>query len=94
MRVQFKSRFYSRAGTNYAFSVLTYFYTTGFERLKDLWLEKYESEDFTDLVEKVWKEEVSIGDRQVSLEIFYKQLHAYVRKKLKAFYSDQVSVWF
>ena len=76
------------------FGPLEYFYTTGFESLKDLWLEKYESEDFTDLVEKVWKEEVSIGDRQVSLESFYKQLHAYVRKKLKAFYSDQVSVWF
>lgn len=61
--------------------------------MKDLWLERYESEDFADLVERVWKEEVFIGDRKVSLETFYKQLHAYVRKKLKAFYSDQVSRW-
>ena len=61
--------------------------------MKDLWLERYESEDFADLVERVWKEEVPIGDRKVSLEAFYKQLHAYVRKKLKAFYSDQVRRW-
>ena len=42
-------------------------------------------------MDRVWSENVDINGRQISLETFYKQLHAYVRRKLKHFYSGQVS---
>jgi hypothetical protein len=41
----------------------------------------------------VWTEELSFGDGQkISLEKFYKQLHAFVRRKLRNFYADQVKL--
>ena len=59
----------------------------GFDNLKQQWLERYENEDFANLVEKVWSEPVNVGNgTKVSLEDFYKQFHAYVRSKLRLFY--------
>ena len=63
----------------------------GFDNLKELWLERYESEDFPALIQQVWTEAVDVGEgRYISLEGFYKQFHAYVRAKLRDFYADQV----
>ena len=54
-------------------------------------MERYENENFPSLIQKVWSEELSFPDGQkISLEKFYKQLHAYVRRKLRNFYSYQV----
>ncbi|XP_054707050.1 angiotensin-converting enzyme-like [Uloborus diversus] len=44
----------------------------GFEDAGEMWREAYESETFQDEVEDLWK----------TIEPFYKQLHAYVRRKL------------
>ena len=64
---------------------------SGFANLQEQWLERYENENFPSLIQKVWSEELSFPDGQkISLEKFYKQLHAYVRRKLRNFYSDQV----
>ena len=62
----------------------------GFPSLQDQWLEQYEAEDFPTDVYKVWTEETEIAGRKLSLEKFYKHLHAYVRRKLNNFYGQQV----
>ena len=65
---------------------------SGFESLQDQWLERYENEDFPAVIQKVWTEEIEFATGQkISLEKFYKQFHAYVRRKLRDFYKDQVS---
>ena len=63
----------------------------GFDSLQDQWLEQYEAKDFPNDVYKVWTEETEISGRKISLEKFYQQLHAYVRRKLQHFYDKQVS---
>ena len=68
----------------------TYF-SKGFDSLQDQWLEQYEAKDFPNDVYKVWTEETEISGRKISLEKFYQQLHAYVRRKLQHFYDKQVS---
>ena len=61
--------------------------------MQEQWLERYENEDFPSVIQKVWTEELSFaGGQQISLEKFYKQLHAFVRRKLRNFYADQVRV--
>jgi hypothetical protein len=60
--------------------------------LQDQWLEQYEAEDFPTDVYKVWTDETEIAGRKLSLEKFYKQLHAYVRRKLHNFYDKQVII--
>ena len=62
----------------------------GFKNLQEQWLERYESEDFPSLIDQVWTKPVNIGDKAISLESFYKQFHAYIRKKLRNVYKDQV----
>ena len=61
----------------------------GFENLQAQWLERYESEDFPGLVEKVWSEKFLVGGVERSLEEFYKHLHAFVRHKLREVYGSQ-----
>ena len=63
----------------------------GFEDLQEQWLERYETEDFSGLIHKVWTEPIQIDNKNISLELFYKQFHAYVRAQLRDFYMDQVS---
>nr|QDC23064.1 angiotensin-converting enzyme isoform 1 [Cupiennius salei] len=50
----------------------------GFKDAGEMWREGYESETFADDVEALWKE----------IEPFYKQLHAFVRKRLIERYPD------
>ena len=61
----------------------------GFENLQAQWLERYESEDFPGIVEKVWSEKFLVGGEERSLEEFYKHLHAFVRHKLREVYDSQ-----
>ena len=68
-------------------------YIIGFDSLQDQWLEQYEADDFPSDVFKVWTEETEIGGRKLSLQKFYKQLHAYVRRKLNNFYKEQVIIF-
>ena len=68
-----------------------FFFRKGFDSLQDQWLEQYEAKDFPNDVYKVWTEETEISGRKISLEKFYQQLHAYVRRKLQHFYDKQVS---
>lgn len=68
-------------------------WSKGFNSLQDQWLEQYESEDFSTDVYRVWTEETEIAGRKLSLEKFYKQLHAYVRRKLSNFYNKQVIIF-
>ena len=63
----------------------------GFDSLQDQWLEQYEAKDFPNDVYKVWTDETEISGRKISLQKFYQQLHAYVRRKLQHFYDKQVS---
>ena len=63
----------------------------GFPSLKEQWIERYETDDFGSLISKVWTEKLEIGGKTISLEMFYKQLHAYVRSKLRQFYNPQAS---
>jgi hypothetical protein len=63
----------------------------GFEDLQEQWLERYETEDFSALIQKVWTEPIQIDNKNISLELFYKQFHAYVRTQLREFYSNQVN---
>ncbi len=66
---------------------------SGFDNLQQQWLERYENEDFPAVIKKVWTEELELaGGQKISLEKFYKQLHAYVRRKLRDFYKDQVAL--
>ena len=65
----------------------------GFDSLQDQWLEQYEADDFPSDVFKVWTEETEIAGRKLSLEKFYKQLHAYIRRKLNIFYKEQVIIF-
>ena len=62
----------------------------GFDDLQKQWLEHYEDEDFPAYVQRVWTEAVDVEGKTISLEIFYKQFHAYVRNKLKQFYNPKV----
>ena len=62
----------------------------GFKNLQEQWLERYESEDFPSLIDQVWTKPVNIGDKAISLESFYKQFHAFIRKKLRNVYKEQV----
>lgn len=66
----------------------------GFNDLKEQWLERYESEDFAELIHRVWTEEVEIQGKSISLETFYKQFHAYIRSKLRQFYKVVVIIFF
>ena len=68
-----------------------FYFRKGFDSLQDQWLEQYEATDFPNDVYKVWTEETEISGRKISLEKFYQQLHAYVRRKLQNFYDKQVS---
>lgn len=68
-------------------------FSKGFNSLQDQWLEQYESDDFSTDVYRVWTEETDISGRKLSLEKFYKQLHAYVRRKLGDFYNKQVIIF-
>ncbi|RWS14509.1 uncharacterized protein B4U79_00787 [Dinothrombium tinctorium] len=47
-----------------------------FNNLGDLWLEEYETKNFKKILEELWKE----------VEEFYKELHAFIRKRLKLKY--------
>ena len=58
--------------------------------MQEQWLEQYERGDFPSDVYRVWTEETEIDGRKLSLEKFYKQLHAYVRRKLSLSYNKQV----
>ena len=66
----------------------------GFNDLKEQWLERYESEDFAELIHRVWTEEVEIQGKSISLETFYKQFHAYIRSKLRQFYKVVEIIFF
>ncbi|XP_064471767.1 angiotensin-converting enzyme-like [Ornithodoros turicata] len=52
----------------------------GYENLKDSWLENYETENITDMVDALWEE----------VSPLYKKLHAFVRKKLKEIYPNRI----
>ena len=61
----------------------------GFDNVQDQWLEKYESDDFPGLIQQVWTERFIVDEKERSLEMFYKHLHAYVRNKLIDVYNPQ-----
>lgn len=52
----------------------------GYANLKDAWLSDYETENMTDIVDKLWEE----------LSPLYKKLHAYVRMRLKEIYHGRM----
>lgn len=52
---------------------------TGFKDGGDMWRDVYESDTFQEDIERLWK----------TLEPFYKQLHAYVRRKLIEHYPNK-----
>jgi len=61
----------------------------GYENRQDEWLDAYEVDDFPSLVKNAWTKKYAIGGEQISLENFYKQLHAFVRAKLIKVYNPQ-----
>ncbi|XP_037279288.2 angiotensin-converting enzyme-like isoform X2 [Rhipicephalus microplus] len=52
----------------------------GYDNLKSAWLSDYETENMTEIVDKLWEE----------LSPLYKKLHAYVRMKLKEIYPGRL----
>ncbi|XP_077562194.1 angiotensin-converting enzyme-like [Haemaphysalis longicornis] len=52
----------------------------GFENLKEAWLDDYETENMTEIVDKLWEE----------ISPLYKKLHAYVRMKLREIYPGKI----
>ncbi|KAL1419945.1 hypothetical protein MTO96_024831 [Rhipicephalus appendiculatus] len=52
----------------------------GYDNLKSAWLSDYETENMTDIVDKLWEE----------LSPLYKKLHAYVRMKLRDIYPGRL----
>lgn len=52
----------------------------GFESLKDAWLDDYETENMTEIVDKLWEE----------ISPLYKKLHAFVRMKLRVIYPGKM----
>ena len=63
----------------------------GFKNLADGWQYDYNTDNFGDVVMKVWKEKHQISQgEQISLEDLYKQLHAYIRRRLIKIYNQQV----
>ena len=64
----------------------------GYKDRQEEWLEGYEIEDAPSMMYHAWTKSIEVGGEQVSLEGFYKQLHAYVRSKLAQFYNEKVFV--
>ncbi|KAH8024054.1 hypothetical protein HPB51_020812 [Rhipicephalus microplus] len=52
----------------------------GYDNLKSAWLSDYETENMTEIVDKLWEE----------LSPLYKKLHAYVRMKLREIYPGRL----
>jgi len=63
--------------------------STGFKDRQDEWLEGYEIADAPKMMYDAWARKFDIGGEQISLEGFYKQLHAYIRTKLSEFYNEK-----
>ena len=67
---------------------------SGFKDRQEEWLEGYEIADAPAMMYEAWARTFDIGGEQISLEGFYKQLHAYIRSKLIDFYNEKVRVPF